>query len=40
MLVLNTEREIAAEEKIGLFNLIIISESLHLTDIKINEERN
>ncbi len=39
ILILNTEREIAIEKKIRLVNSIIAGESLYLTSIKINEER-
>ena len=39
MLVRNIEREITAEEKIGLLNLIIAGGSLYLTGIKIDEGR-
>ncbi len=39
ILILNTEREIAVEGKIGLFNLMIVGEPLYLTDIKIDEGR-
>ncbi len=38
ILILNTEREIAVEEEIGLFNSIT-NEPLYLTGTKINEER-
>ncbi len=39
MLVLNTKREITIEGEIGLFNSIMTSEPLYLTDIKIDEGR-
>ena len=39
ILVLNAERKIAVEEEIKLFNLIITSEPLYLTGIKINKKR-
>ncbi len=39
ILILNAEREIAAEGEIGLFNSIMIDESLYLTSTKINEKR-
>ncbi len=38
ILILDAEREIAVKEEIGLFNLIV-GESLCLTGIKIDEER-
>ncbi len=40
ILVLNTEREIAVEEKIRLFNSIITGDPLYLTGTEINEGRN
>ncbi len=40
ILVFNTKREIAIKGEIELFNLIIIDESLYLTNIGIDEERN
>ncbi len=39
ILVLNTEREIAVEREIGLFNSMMAGEPLYLTSTKINEER-
>jgi len=39
MLVLNAERKITAEEEIGLFDSIMIGESLCLTGIEIDERR-
>ncbi len=39
ILILNAEREIVVERKIGLFNLIITGEPLYLTGTKINEKR-
>ena len=39
MLVFDTEREIAVEKEIGLFNSIMTGEPLCLTGIRINEER-
>ena len=39
ILVLNTEREIAVEREIGLFNSMMAGEPLCLTGIKIDEGR-
>ncbi len=39
ILIFDIKREIAAEGEIGLFNSMMINESLYLTGTKIDEER-
>ena len=39
ILIFNIKREIAVEKEIGLFNSMMVGESLCLTDTKIDEGR-